>query len=244
MDELSALAGVPLFADLEQAEIERLGAGLRRRQYTKGQAIVLRGDPGSTLYIVRSGLVKVVVTSPRGQQAILNVIGPGDFFGDIALFDGQPRTADVIALEQSELLLLERHALVAVIEESPRLALGLLAALANRLRRDVDLLEEAIFLDVSGRLARVLLRLADASSPASGQDVRIPLRLTQPELAGLAITTRESVNRLLGIYETNGIIRREDTEIVVTRRDQMEKLAQYGPDTRPWSYSSGTGTAG
>jgi CRP-like cAMP-binding protein len=223
MDPSLALAQVPIFAGLSAEELARLSSGVRRRRYPKGKVVVWQGDPGTTLYIVEVGRVKVVVTSPKGQEAILNVIGPGDFFGDIALLDGQPRTADVIAVEESELLLLERDILVRAIEESPRLALGLLAALAGRLRRDVDLLEEASFLDVAARLAKVLLRLANGATGREGVALSIPTRWTQAELASLVGATRESVNRWLRFYEERRIIGRRDGQIIVLKPHELQK---------------------
>src|SRR5215210_7566178 len=150
MDARSALAKVPLFAELRCEEFERLSADLRRRRYPKGAVIFWRGDPGSTLYIVESGWVKIVVTGQEGQEAVLAVLGPGKFFGDLALLDGRPRSADAVAAEECELWLLGRDALVRAIEAHPRLALALLAALAARLRYDVELLQDAAFLDVPG----------------------------------------------------------------------------------------------
>jgi CRP-like cAMP-binding protein len=226
MDPYSALAQVPLFAELQPVEIERLGANLRRRRYAKGEAVVLRGDPGTTLYVIESGRANVVITSPKGQEAILNVLGPGDFFGDIALLDGRPRTADVIAAETSRMLLLERSAFIRAIEESPRLALGLLAALAGRLRYDVDLLEEALLHDVPARLAKVLLRLSNPPSRSHDQAGPIPIRLTQTELAGLAGASRESVNRCLRLFEDSGIVHRNGRQIIVDRADELERCAR------------------
>jgi CRP-like cAMP-binding protein len=226
MDPSSALVQVPLFAGLSAAELEHLSIGLRRRRYPKGRVIVRQGDPGTTLYIVEAGRVKVVLTSPKGQEAILNVIGPGDFFGDIALLDGQPRTADVIAVEESQLLLFGRDALVRAIEESPRLALGLLAALAGRLRRDVDLIEEASFLDVPARLARLLLRLAEASAARDGMVPRIPTPWTQTDLANMVGASRESVNRWLSFYEERRIIERRDGQLRVLKPDELQKRSE------------------
>jgi CRP-like cAMP-binding protein len=221
-----ALAQVPLFAGLSAVELERLSIGLRRRHYPKGTVVVWRGEPGTTLYIIDVGRAKVVITSPKGQEAILNVLGPGDFFGDIALLDRHPRTADVIAVEDSHLLLLERDILVRAIEESPRLALGLLAALAGRLRYDVDLLEEASFLDVPARLAKVLLRLAEGSAGRDGMALSIPTRWTQTELAGLAGASRESVNRWLRFYEERRIIGYQHGQILVLRPDELRKRSE------------------
>ncbi len=223
-DMFAALAKVPLFARLQPEEISRLAARMRRRTYRKNTAVVWQGDPGSTMFLIESGQVKVVMSSPRGQEAILKLLGEGDFFGDIALFDGQPRTADVVTIEESQLLLLEREALVSVIKDSPCLALGLLEALAGRLRYDVELMHVASFLDGPGRLAQVLLRLAGALRQSDGAPVTIPIRLTQTELAGLVGASRESVNRWLGEFEDRGYIRRDGFRIAILKPNDLRKL--------------------
>jgi CRP/FNR family cyclic AMP-dependent transcriptional regulator len=223
MDPYAALAQMPLFAELQRDDLARLGAGLRRRRYAKGAAICWQGDPGTTLFLIESGWVKIVATSPDGQEAVLNLLGPGDFFGDLALLDGKPRSAGAVAAEESHLLLLERDAFVGAIEESPRLALGLLAALAGRLRYDVEMLADTSFLDVSGRLARVLLRLATAPDRPAGPAMTIPIRLTQAELAALIGATRESVNKWLKAYEAQGIIRRRGARLTILRPEELRK---------------------
>jgi CRP/FNR family cyclic AMP-dependent transcriptional regulator len=223
MDPYLALGQIPLFAELQREELERLSADVRRRRYAKGAVVVWRGDPGTTLYLIESGLVKIVLTSSEGQEAVLALLGPGEFFGDLTLLDGKPRSADAVAVEESGLLLLERDAFVRAIEEVPRLALGLLAALAGRLRYDVDLLQDAAFLDVSGRLARVLLRLATVPNQSEGATMTIPAHLTQAELAGLVGATRESVNKWLKFYEAQGVIRRRGARITVLRPEELRK---------------------
>jgi CRP-like cAMP-binding protein len=222
-DFSAALRKVPLFANLQQDEIQRLAARLRRRTFAKNSTIVWQGDAGTTLYLVEAGLMKVVIASSRGQEAVLKLLGPGDFFGDIALFDGQPRTADVVTLEASTLLLLERDALVEIIEDSPRLALGLLAALAGRLRYDVELMQGTSFLDGPGRLTKVLLQLSGVLDGSSAAPVTIPLRLTQTDLAGLVGASRESVNKWLRCFEDQGLIRRRGASITILRPDELRK---------------------
>ena len=222
-DLITALARVPLFAGLEREELEGLSVSLRRRRYPKGTVILWRGDPGTTLYLIEFGYVKTTVTSPEGQEAILAVLGPGEFFGDLALLDGRPRSANIVVVEESQLLLLERDAFVKAIEGSPKLALGMLAALAGRLRYDVELLQEASFLDIPARLARVLLRLSDALDQPDGMTVRIPPQLTQTELAGMVGATRESTNKWLRFYEQQGVIRRDGAQITILRPEELRR---------------------
>jgi CRP/FNR family transcriptional regulator, cyclic AMP receptor protein len=223
-DLTATLARVPLFAGMRPEEIGRIAAITRRRRYPKSTAVVWQGDPGTTMYVIESGRVKVVISSPRGQENILKLLGQYEFFGDIAMFDGQPRTADVVTLEESRLLVIERDALVVLIKESPGLALGLLAALAGRLRYDVDLLQDAAFLDGLGRLAKLLLQFAGALDPSVNDPVTIPRRLVQADIASLIGSTRESVNRWLGYFERQGFIRQHKSGITILRTDELRKL--------------------
>ncbi len=218
----SALAQVPFLSELSAAEIGELSARLRRRHYRKGEVIFVQGDPGTTLYLINSGRVRITITSPRGQEVILALRGPGDFFGEQSLLDGEPRSADAIAHEPSELLLLPRSDFLHFLEARPKLALRLLTSLSRRLRHSTQMVQDAAFLDVPGRLARVLLDLAESGS-LTDQGTVVTSRLTQTELAGLVGATRESVNKWLGFYERQGMIRRERGRIIVTRPQDLRK---------------------
>jgi CRP/FNR family transcriptional regulator, cyclic AMP receptor protein len=223
MDACSALTQIPLFADLQREDLECLSADLRRRRYSRGTVIVWRDDPGTTLYLIESGWVKVVATSQEGQVAILAVLGPGDFFGDLALLDGRPRSADVVVVEDCQLLLLERDAFIKAIEGNSRLALGIIAALAARLRYAFGLREDLSFLAIPARLARALLRLGSESMRSDETAVTLPPRLTQAELAGLVGATRESVNKWLRFYEQQGLIRRDGAQITILQPKELRK---------------------
>jgi CRP-like cAMP-binding protein len=213
----SVLGQVPLFAELSADELAGLEACLRRRRCSKGEVIFLQGDPGTSLYIIESGRVKIVLTSPDGKEVILNILGPSDFFGDLALLDGEPRSADAVALEAGQLLLLQRDDFLGFVETNPGVATKLLAVLSRRLRRNAQLLQDAAFLDVPGRLARVILELAESEGQPGRPGVAISARLTQTELAGMIGASRESVNKWLGSYERRGLIRCERGLIIVLK---------------------------
>jgi CRP/FNR family cyclic AMP-dependent transcriptional regulator len=200
------LGQIPLFAELATEELDGLGACLRRRRYRKGEVVFLQGDPGTSLYIIETGRVRIALSSPEGKEVVLALLGPADFFGDLALLDGEPRSADAVAHEPSELLLLLRDDFLQFLGAHPRATAGLLAVLSRRLRRNTLLLQDAAFLDVPGRLARVILELAQAEGRPDGNGVVITSRLTQTELAGMVGATRESVNKWLRSYERRGLI--------------------------------------
>src|SRR5437764_14479100 len=118
----SLLAQIELFSGLTEPELEHLSASLRRRRFAKGQILFFRGDPGQSLYIIESGQVKIVLTSPEGREFSLALLGPADFFGDLALLDGEPRSADAVAQEACQLLLLEREDFLRFLEAHPKAA--------------------------------------------------------------------------------------------------------------------------
>jgi len=205
------------------AERDALSASLRRRRYGKGTVIFVQGDPGSTLYLVESGRVKISASSPAGKEVILALHGPGDFFGELALLDGEPGSADAVAQEPCELLLLQRADFVRFLERRPKVGIGLLAAVSRRLRHTNQLVEGAALLDVPGRLARALVDLAESEGEQQAEGWVIHSPLTQSELAALVGATRESVNKWLGFYERQGLIRRMPGRIIVTKPQQLRR---------------------
>jgi CRP-like cAMP-binding protein len=152
---------------------------------------------------------------------VLNLLGPGDFFGELALLDGEPRSADAVAQEPCQLLLLQRDDFMHFLEARPHVAIKLLATVSRRLRHTTQQAEDIIFFDLPARLARVLLELAEADS-AEGEWV-IASRPTQAELAEMVGATRESVNKWLGAYEEQGLIRRERNQLIILQPEALRK---------------------
>jgi CRP/FNR family cyclic AMP-dependent transcriptional regulator len=216
----TALRNVSLFADVPTGDLEELTAGLRRRRYARGQVIFTQGDPGANLCIVEEGRVRIVVSSDDGKELVLRLLGPGDFFGELALLDGEPRSADAVAQENCQLLLLQREDFLKFVEARPRVATALLAALSRKLRLTTRQAQDVAFLDVPARLARTLLDLAGAGD---GEDGERTCRLTQAELAGTIGVTRESVNRWLGYFEERGLIRRARGSITILQPDRLRR---------------------
>src|SRR5436309_3020785 len=152
MTGTEALAKVPLFRGLPAAELERLGALVRARRYRRGEVIFLEGDIGSSLCVIALGQVKIVLNGADGREVVLNVYGPGDFFGEFALLDGEPRSADAIAQEACLLYWLTREDFLAFLEAHSRAASTLLAVLSRRLRHTTRVVQDATFRDVPARL--------------------------------------------------------------------------------------------
>ena len=162
MNNTDFLATVPLFKSLDAAELARFAALVREKSYPKGSVILFEDDPGDSLFLVRDGRVKVVLVAEDGREVILGLLGVGEHFGELSLIDDQPRSAHVIAMEESTLLVLRRDDFRRRVEASPQVAWSLLAELSRRLRRSADKLGSLVLFDVPRGLARLLLPAADA----------------------------------------------------------------------------------
>jgi len=221
-----ALAGVPLFSGLPSAELDRLGGLMRARDYARGEVIFLEGDAGTSLCVIASGRVKIVLTSADGREVVLNVYGPGEFFGEFALLDGEPRSADAVAQEPSRVFTLQRTDFLRFLEAHPRAAATLLAVLSRRLRHTTRVVQDAAFRDVPGRLARVILDLADTHGRPAADGVRVETRLTQTELASMIGASRETVNKALRSFERVGLLRLERSGITIVEPARLRARAE------------------
>jgi CRP-like cAMP-binding protein len=219
----AGLAQVPLLAGLAPAELQTLAACLRPRHYRRGAPIFFQGDPGTGFYVIQSGRVKIALTSPDGREVVLTLLGPNDFFGDLALLDGEPRSADALALDDCRLLLLTREDFLHFLDARPQVARELLAVLSRRLRRNAQLIQDAAFQDIAGRLARLLLQLAEQHGRPGSEGVLISARLTQSELAAMVAASRESVNKALRGFERQGYVRRQRGLITLLDPDALRR---------------------
>lgn len=201
MSVADTLRAVPLFSQLGEDELGRVAAAARERQYPRNSVILFEDDPGDALFVVVAGQVKVVLIGEDGREVILSVLGQDDFFGEMSLIDNEPRSAHVIAMEDSTLLVLRREDFHQSLEDHPRIALGLLRALSRRLRRADDKIGALVLLDVMGRVARVLLELAEESD---GQT--ITRRVTHHTIAQMIGSSRETVSRTIRDLSDKGLI--------------------------------------
>ena len=212
-----------LFAEVPPARLDALAQLVRRRAYQRGETIFHKGDPGNAVYLVTRGQVKIVLPAETGEEAVLGLLEPGDLFGELALFDGLPRSATMVALENVETLLLHRDDFLRFVAQHPEVGLGLLAVLSRRLRATDELLEDAVFLDVPGRLAKRLLELAERHGQQTDQGIQIGVKLTQQDLAGMIGATRESVNKHLSWLRDRGVIQLDRQRITVLRPEELRK---------------------
>ena len=229
MSRVAMLRKVPLFAGLSDQELEVLAGSLGKRTFGKGMIIFHKGNPGQTLYIIESGKVRIFIISESGQEISVNIYGPGDVFGELALLDGLPRSAGAVAVEKAVTLTLHRDDFLRHLEAYPRMAKSIMEVLSTRLRYTTTYAESLSFLDVYGRVAAKLLELADRYGvQKDGEDgIEINLRLTQAELASWVAATRESVNKVLGTFRDHGLIQVEGQRITVLNRQGLEKRILY-----------------
>jgi CRP-like cAMP-binding protein len=215
------LATVPLFSGLQRDEIQRFADLTRERSYPKGSVILFQDDPGDSLFVLRAGRVKVVLIGEDGREVILGVLEPGAHFGELALIDDQPRSAHVIAMEDAQLLILRREDFRRRVEANPTVAWALLTELSRRLRRADVKIGGLVLLDVPGRIARLLLDLADETG---GDAIEKPL--THQTIAQMIGASRETVSRAMKEFQDAGLITVERRRIAVGDRDALEKRSQ------------------
>jgi CRP/FNR family cyclic AMP-dependent transcriptional regulator len=216
------LRAIPLFADLGHEELETLSQLVNYRQLPKGAFVVTQNEQGATLYLLVSGRVKVSLASPDGRELALNYLDAPSHFGEMSLVDSEPRSADVIAVTDAEVLALESKDLSAAIQVQPRLALSLIATLSRRLRHTISRLEDMAFHDATHRVMRVLLNVATASYESRG--VPVIAGLTHYEIATLAGTSRETASRIISSLVKEGVLATKGRRIVVDLFKLRERL--------------------
>jgi CRP-like cAMP-binding protein len=214
------LRACALFAQARPDVLADVAGALRRRRFRRNEVIFHQGDPGDSLHIIASGAVKIVLPSSEGEEAIIATLREGDFFGELALLDGAPRSATATALEPSETLMLPRSVFHDLLDDGG-LRDALLAGLVAELRRLTGHVEELHFLDLAGRLAMRLTRLALAAEPGAHGEVRLDWPYTQSDLAAMIGGTRQSVNKLLSSLVDEGLIRIEKETLVITDVDRL-----------------------
>jgi CRP/FNR family transcriptional regulator, cyclic AMP receptor protein len=221
------LQSVPLFHGLPPAVIEDLAARARRRRFAAGEVIFHEGDPGRSLCVLDSGRIKITAASEQGQEALLAVVGPGEFFGELALFDDSPRSADAVAIESTQTLNLTREDFLKVLDQYPAVARHLLAVLARTIRRLTAELSDIVFLDVDSRIAKRLLDLAESHGQDTAEGRLIALALSQAEIGQMVGATRESVNQCLRRFQSAGLIKVARQKIVVLKPEALQRRITY-----------------
>jgi CRP-like cAMP-binding protein len=213
-----ALLTSPFFNHMKPAELDELIGASSERRVTKGTLIFSKNDPGSFMLAVLTGHIRVGSVSLEGREVTLNVIGPGEIVGEIALLDGKPRSAAAVAAEDTAMMVIERQVFLPFLLRHEGLVERMLIVLCDRLRRTSTALEEIALFDLQARLARLLVKLSlDYGRPVPA-GIRIDLKLSQRDLSNLVASSRESVNKQLKIWRDAGILDIEAGHLIL--RDQ------------------------
>jgi CRP-like cAMP-binding protein len=223
--KMSVLRKHPIFCDLEPEAFDQLCRYAKHITLKRGATIVSRGEPGNSLIAVISGTVKISISSAEGRSAILNLIGPGEIFGEVALLDGLARTADATANTNCEIYVIDRRDFLPFLRSQPGLAMKFIELLCTRLRWTSGQVEEVILQNLPGRLASALLRLTEKHKLApSGRTIAI----TQQEISEMVGMTRESINKQLRAWAARNWVRLEHGAIVVLNAEILQELVEAG----------------
>ncbi|MEA2433567.1 MAG: family transcriptional regulator, cyclic receptor protein [Actinomycetota bacterium] len=220
VDAAEVLSQTELFGHLGRTEIDSIAQHATERAFTKNQDIFHRGDHGDSLYVVVSGRVKVYVEYEPGTEMLLTTLGPHEVFGEIALLDDAGRSASAAALEATTLLTLKRVNLLELIHQNPQLADPVLRSVGETVRRLTERAWDLIFLDLPGRVAKLLLDQAATSGGA-----RVELGLTQSDIAGLVGGSRQAVNQVLRHFQQRGYIQMDGQAIVIVKPEDLKRRA-------------------
>ena len=221
----SILSTSEIFSELEPEDLLRLEKAGLRRSYRPRETLFQKGDPSDFMVAVISGCVRICVYSVDGREIVLNLIEPGQVLGEIAALDGQGRTADAIAVDKVEALIIDRASVRRVLADRPEAAFRLIETLCTRLRRTSNQVEIIGYRDLPARTAARLLELSGDFGVETERGTRIERKLSQRDMARMIASTRESVNRQLRQWTQDGLISVEDGLIEVHDMDQLEDIA-------------------
>lgn len=224
-ETFQALKRVSLLSDLSDDEIKLLCGCAALKSYKKGDAIISKHEEGDTMFSLLSGRVKVVLTDDEGKEFIVGILTEGDFFGELALLDGKPRSATVVALETTQAVALRRTDFLEQLHHNPEMCVKVMVELANRLRRSNEQIGSLAFLDVCGRLARVLMDMVGDQVKENKDGMTIKVAYSRTELANLVGTTRETLTRALKTLEVMGYIKIDTPERGVFSITNFEGLS-------------------
>ncbi len=222
-DEISFLRNVPIFADLEEKDFQRIIKLGLRQKYKKGNIVVLEQESGAALFVIITGKVKVVRTDEDGREVILSMFGPGEFFGEMSLLDGLARSASVVATVKSELFMIHRRDFLQLLEEYPQVAISLLAELAMRIRKADMQIKSLSLKDAAGRVANVLLMLSDDLGVFRKGKVEIEDLPLQQDIANMAGTSRETVSRMIHHFIRNGELELKGNKVTINDYEGFRK---------------------
>ena len=215
MKKIELLQSVSIFWDLNKDELGHIADKMVAKHFENGNYIFLEDSEGEQCFFVLEGSVKVTRLSKDGREVILAMLNEGDFFGEMSLLDGESRSANVIALEKTKVLTLDRNDFIAVVNDYPQIAVQLLKELARRLRKSDRQIASLSLSDAEKRIALCIIRFADEQGVIQNGKVSIPKTPIQQDIANMAGTSRETVSRALGLLEKEDLIERNGRELII-----------------------------
>lgn len=223
MDRKQLIGAVPLFSSLADNDRDALSAAFVRQSYDRGDTVFRQGDLGAHLYLVESGRIKITTLAPDGREAFVAIIGPGQVFGELSLFVEQQRTADARAMEPTILHGLAHVDFRPYVGSHPEVAWELLRVLVGMIRRQDQAIQDMVFLDVGGRVARRLLDLATQHGQPGDPGIRVSVPITQEELAQMVGASRESVNKAVGSFMDRGWLALEGRNYLILDEEALKR---------------------
>lgn len=223
-----ALIDIPLFSGLTSRERMRLTGSLRQRHYKAGNMVFHEGDPGDALYIVREGMVRIYTGGrENGFESSVILIGrPGDVFGELAVIDGDPRSASAKAIEDTRVYVMERETFRHHMEMMPKLAFNFMSLMSRKMRSNTEHMDSLSSQNVGGRLAKLLVKLMDDFGLQQGTEIVLDINLNQTELASMIGATRESTNRAMRNLKKQEIVGQENGRLHVLDTGALRQLGE------------------
>lgn len=217
------LAYVPIFSELPKETIDKIALAGSRKSYKKDSVILMEEEAGSALFVIISGKVKISRTSNDGREVILSILDESDFFGEMAILDGLSRSATVVAIEESELFIIQRNDFLDMLKQFPEISIALLTELTSRLRI-ADMKIKALSLkDAEGKVATVILQLADDMGKIKQGVVEIEKLPLQQDLANMAGTSRETISRTLHTFAKKGLVELDGSKLRILNYEKFKE---------------------
>ena len=213
--DVEFLKYIPLFSELSEDDLREIVKLAVRQVYKKDNMILIEEEIGSTMFIILDGRVKISRISDDGREVILSILSEGDFFGEMSILDGQNRSANVVTLDDSRIMVIRREDFLQMLHDYPQIAINLLKELAQRLRRSDAQIKSLSLQNATGKVASTLLRIADDSGKIHLGQVEIPRLPPQQDLANMAGTSRETISRVLKALTKQGYLRKEGSRLII-----------------------------
>jgi CRP/FNR family transcriptional regulator, cyclic AMP receptor protein len=221
--KIESLKKIPIFSSLSEPHLEELSEIALEKTYRKNQVIFDQGDPGNSLIVVLTGLVKISLVDSNNHEFIIKTFSTNDFFGEMALLDGGLRSATATAVEDTRALIIFRDNFIGLIQKTPSVALGMLTELSNRLRTTTENISNLTFFDAYGKVARCLLDLAEKIGKKEGDGMTLELALSRQELANMAGLSRETFARILKEFQVRGCLQVQGKKITIVDEKVMRR---------------------